>query len=55
MELRSDEREDKMIDIEFNCEQFHKYIDKNLSRLKECIWKLLYRKEEAKDHLDFRK
>ena len=37
MELVSDEMEDKKIDTDFDCEQFHKYIYRNLSRLKEYL------------------
>lgn len=55
MELISDEMEDKMIDVDFDCEQFHKCIYRNLLRLKGNIWKLLYRNEYAKDYPDFRK
>lgn len=55
MELISDEMEDKMIDTDFDCEQFPKYVYRNLSKLKGNIWKLLYRNKYAKDDLDFRK
>lgn len=55
MELKSNEKEEKMIDSDFDYEQFHKYMYRNLSRLKGNIWKFLYRKEYTKDHFDFRK